>query len=66
MLTRLNIQHVSIDLMGKLICMTQQTIFIILSYQETWKRETGNRKRAGSIQQQFCFHWTAKCEIVKT
>ena len=35
-------------------------IIIILSYQETWKRETGNRKRAGSIQQQFCFHWTAK------
>ena len=20
----------------------------------------GNRKRAGSIQQHFCFHWTAK------
>ena len=22
----------------------------------------GSRKRVGSIQQNFCFHWTAKCD----
>ena len=32
---------------------------VLLSYRIT---PNGNRKRVGSIQQHFCFHWTAKCD----
>ena len=74
MLTRLNIQHESIDLMAKLICWRNKQSLSSYRISTNWNTKrvgsiqqnrispNGNRKHAGSIQQHFRFHWNAKCD----
>ena len=33
---------------------------ICMTYKQSCIAPNGNRKRAGSIQQHFCFHWAEK------